>query len=53
MLVELWDAWAAEVGVEPWPWVVPLAQYLLAGIVLLALAAIGLGWWLVRRWVRS
>jgi arylsulfatase A-like enzyme len=52
-LSELWDAWAAEVGVRPWPWVVPLAQYLLAGIVLIALAAIGLGWLLVRRWVRS
>ena len=52
-LTELWDAWAAEVGVEPWPWVVPLAQRMLAGTILLAVAALALAYWLVRHRLRS
>ncbi len=52
-LVAAWDAWALEVGVKQWPWVLPIYRQAAAGVALIALAFLIAMAWAIRRALRA
>ena len=48
-LVGLWEKWAEQVGVQPWPWVLPIATRAIVVCGLLVIALLVAGAWFALR----